>query len=207
MRNGSLKNAEAQRISDDFEASFLAVRLEEQIRHCDHYELAALFRQTIPSHQPMLEAGCGSGRWVAWAVRHGLDAIGADWSEALCEKARQAISGGVFHAADMRDMPLEDGSIALITVPYLRPARKVVRSIKAPLRGLRELLRGNRQAACSRARVRASARTWAIDFLVDGQEWNFFQFLFTPKEITQIILENGFLVQEAYADCMDKGLL
>jgi len=179
---------EAQRISDDFEASFLSVPLAQQIANCDHYELAPLFRRVIPDHQPMLEAGCGSGRWVAWAVQQGWASIGIDWSEALCAQARKTIPGGVFHAADMRAMPVEANSIgcilslgavehasegpaaslreylrvlrpdglALITVPYLSPMRRIVRGLKAPLRRVLEAVKGDGASSASRRAVNAT---------------------------------------------------
>lgn len=231
---------EAKRISDDFEASFLSVPLSQQIANCDHYELAALFRRIIPGHQPMLEAGCGSGRWVAWAVNNGWKSIGIDWSEALCEQARKTIPGGIFYAADMRSMPvdsksigcilslgaiehasegpdaslkeylrvLRSGGVAIITVPYLSPARKIIRAIKSPLRRVLEWKRGDRESAVSRNTVRSSTNPeWAVDYLRDGNQWSFFQYLFTRKQITDIIRQHGFSIEEAYPDFIDEGVL
>ena len=45
-----------------FEASFMSRDLNQQIEQCDHYELADHFKRWLPEHQPILEAGCGSGR-------------------------------------------------------------------------------------------------------------------------------------------------
>lgn len=45
-----------------FETGFMQRSLEQQIAHCDHYELADYFRKWLPDYQPILEAGCGSGR-------------------------------------------------------------------------------------------------------------------------------------------------
>lgn len=101
-------------ISDAFEQGFLQTSLEKQIRNCDHYELAPLFRKLLGSSQPILEAGCGSGRWVAWFMQQGWQASGIDWSEALCARARQAVPGGTFVSGDMRKMPFEDSSFGSI---------------------------------------------------------------------------------------------
>jgi len=240
MKSSDANNREAKRISDDFEASFLSVPLAQQIANCDHYELAELFRLIIPHHQPMLEAGCGSGRWVAWAVNNGWKSIGVDWSEALCEQARKAIPRGIFYAADMRAMPVEDksigcilslgaiehasegpdaslkeylrvlrsGGLAIITVPYLSPARKIIRAIKTPLRRMLEWKRGDRESAASRSKVNATTNPeWAVDYLRDGNQWNFFQYLFTRKQITDIIRQHGFTIEQAYPDFIDEGVL
>ena len=96
------------KISDSFEKGFLNTPLEKQIANCDHYELTPLFQRLLGDHQPILEAGCGSGRWVAWFVGRGWAATGIDWSEALCVRARQAVHGGTFVSGDMRKMPFDD---------------------------------------------------------------------------------------------------
>ncbi len=97
-----------------FEQGFLASDLQQQISHCDHYELAELFRRVLPDHQPILEAGCGSGRWVGWFVKQGWAATGLDWSEACCQRARSAIPAGRFESGDMRHMPFRDGEFGAI---------------------------------------------------------------------------------------------
>jgi SAM-dependent methyltransferase len=101
-------------ISNAFEQSFLRTALEQQIANCDHYELTPLFLRVLGDHQPILEAGSGSGRWVAWFVKQGWSATGIDWSEALCERARHAVPGGVFVAGDMRKMPFGEASFGSI---------------------------------------------------------------------------------------------
>ena len=91
-----------------FEQGFMSHSLEKQVAHCDHYELANYFKKWLPLHQPILEAGCGSGRWVAWFVRNGWISTGLDWSEACCERARQVIPEAKFVAGDMRNMPFDN---------------------------------------------------------------------------------------------------
>jgi SAM-dependent methyltransferase len=126
-------------ISDAFEKSFLNIPLDQQVRNCEHYELASLFRRVLPRHQPVLEAGCGSGRWVAWMLNQGWNAAGIDWSEALCQRAREAIPGGTFVCGDMRAMPFKDGEFGSVLslgavehaeegpLPVLREYRRVLR--------------------------------------------------------------------------------
>lgn len=97
-------------IAASFEKSFLSVPLTKQILDCDNYELAPLFRELFADAQPVLEAGCGSGRWCAWLQSHGVAADGVDWSPTLCERAAQEIPGSHFYARDMSDTGLPDGS-------------------------------------------------------------------------------------------------
>jgi len=54
-----------------FEKNFLNHDMEAQVRTCDDYELAGIIKDVLGSSQPILEAGCGSGRWCVWLDRRG----------------------------------------------------------------------------------------------------------------------------------------
>lgn len=103
-----------EKVSDIFEESFLIRDLKTQIANCDKYELVPLFGRCLPENQPILEAGCGSGRWVAWFNNHGWKAVGLDWSQACCERARNYIPEARFEVGDMRAMPFADGEFGAI---------------------------------------------------------------------------------------------
>jgi SAM-dependent methyltransferase len=126
--------ADSNAVSDYFEAGFLEpTSVREQAATCDDYYLADLFREVIPAHQPVLEAGCGSGKWVAWAAFNGWKAIGLDWSEALVSKATEEVPEATFLQGDMRDMPLERASVGSII-----SLGAVEHSIEGPEASLRE---------------------------------------------------------------------
>jgi len=115
-------------IANAFEESFTAVPLQRQIENCDHYELAPYFKKELAGHQPILEAGCGSGRWVGWFIRQGWQATGVDWSETLCAEARQQIPGGEFVASDIAAMPFDaekfGGIVALGSIEHSPKVRQ-----------------------------------------------------------------------------------
>lgn len=233
-------------ISDTFEQGFLRIPFERQVAHCDHYELAPLFRRRLPGHQPVLEAGCGSGRWVAWMVNQGWQATGIDWSEALCRRARQSVPGGTFVAGDMRAMPFPDesfgsllslgavehdvegpqaalkeyrrvlrpGGIAIITVPFVSPVRRVMRRVKELLRPCAYLVRaglGLRPAVRIMGNLRAARRAarpeWRPEFLREGERWSFFQYNFTTRQMRSLLDAAGFEIVEQFADFKDEGIL
>ncbi|MBF0285941.1 MAG: class I SAM-dependent methyltransferase [Magnetococcales bacterium] len=104
----------ARQIRVSFEQGFLQVPLASQIQACDRYELAPLFESLLAPHQPVLEAGCGSGRWVGWFANKGWRTVGLDWSRTLCQVASQAVPNARFVAGDMREMPFADGSFGAI---------------------------------------------------------------------------------------------
>lgn len=93
-----------------FEQSFLSASLSKQIDDCDSYELGPLFLELFSRSQPVLEAGCGSGRWCGWLLRHGIAADGIDWSSALCERASLEIPASRFYVSDMRNSGLPGGA-------------------------------------------------------------------------------------------------
>lgn len=110
MRHADAENT----ILSSFEDSFLQRSIHELVENCERYSLTPYFRSIIPNHQPMVEAGCGAGQWVAWAVENGWQAIGIDWSAALIERARAEIPRGTFLVGDLRAIPLESDSVGSI---------------------------------------------------------------------------------------------
>lgn len=233
-------NAEAECISNNFETSFMAVSLEQQIKNCNHYELAGLFRRIIPANQPMLEAGCGSGRWVAWATSQGWESIGVDWSEVLMTQARASIPGATFLAGDMRSMPVKSGSIgsilslgavehasegpdkalneyfrvlkhggvAIITVPFFSPLRRVTARFRKIMRLPIEWMKGDTASRRSRRKaLEVTNPAWEVGFLRKGQDWSFFEYHFTPRQICECVDAAGFIIDEAFPDFLDEGIL
>jgi SAM-dependent methyltransferase len=102
-------NVMNQLVSKTFETGFMSASLADQVRVCDRDELASAFLHWFADRQPVLEAGCGSGRWCAWLGAHGISADGIDWSQELCSRASREIPGSAFVAGDMRNMPFPDG--------------------------------------------------------------------------------------------------
>jgi len=126
----------SQYISNSFKKAFLSRELSEQITSCDRNELASLFYDLFKDNQPVLEAGCGSGKWCAWFTKQGIRSDGVDWSQELCERAKKEIPECKFVACDMQSTPFEDntygGVLALGSVEHL---------IQGPQAALKEFYR------------------------------------------------------------------
>src|SRR5665647_1441658 len=99
-------------VAESFTSGFLSQPLAKQIAHCDNYELAPLFLRLFVEQQPVLEAGCGSGRWCGWFHKHSIHCDGLDWSEELCDRASREMPHSKFIACDMNDAPFPDCSYA-----------------------------------------------------------------------------------------------
>lgn len=134
----------ANPVARSFEAGFLSQSLADQIDACDGYELAPLFRRCFAASQPVLEAGCGSGRWCGWLLRQGIACDGVDWSRELCDRAAQAIPQAQFFACDMAAVPMPDSSYGGIVA--LGSIEHTPEGPGAALREFRRLLRPGGQA-------------------------------------------------------------
>jgi 2-polyprenyl-3-methyl-5-hydroxy-6-metoxy-1,4-benzoquinol methylase len=77
-----------QNAATTFTETFFSQSLEKQIKECDSYTLSLLFESTFMVHQPVLEAGCGSGKWCAWFHEKNIKSDGIDWSAALMQRAQ-----------------------------------------------------------------------------------------------------------------------
>ncbi len=220
-----------EHVSEIFEESFLSMSLEQQIRNCDHYELAALFESMLGAHQPILEAGSGSGRWVAWFSEKGWRAVGVDWSQALCEDARLRIPSGEFVQADMDAMPFEDASfgsiVALGSIEHTEVGPRAilhefhrvlsptgVAIVTVPYLGLiRRLRRAIRRCAGKRDERLVKALPpfsghWAGDFRVEEDgSCNFFQYVFSKRDMRAFLRDSGFSIVREFVEFQDEGVL
>ena len=106
-----------------FERSFLSQQLADQVESCDRYELAPLFLKWFSGKRPVLEAGCGSGKWNAWLGNTGIPSGGVDWSEKLCARAQHEIPDSFFMSCDLRQLPFSSkmfgGLLALGSVEHI----------------------------------------------------------------------------------------
>lgn len=101
-------------IQRHFEDLFLAHPLSEQVALVHEFYLYDRIHAMAADHQPLLEAGCGPGQWVAWAADRGWDAIGVDWSEQLMARAQAQVPNARFLVGDIRELPLPDASVGSI---------------------------------------------------------------------------------------------
>lgn len=123
-------------ISTFFKEAFLSEPLAKQIADCDLYELAPLIREIFKDRQPVLEAGCGSGRWCGWLSQNGIRSDGVDWNQNLCDRAKAQIPECQFFTCDMQCLPIPNqhynGLLALGSIEHI---------ITGPLLALQEFYR------------------------------------------------------------------
>lgn len=123
-------------IAHSFERGFLSQTLSRQIANCDHYGLAPLFLDLFRDNQPVLEAGCGSGRWCGWLHQHGIRADGIDWSHELCARAQRELPDCRFIPCNMEQTPFADGAYG-----GLMALGSIEHSVHGPIPALKEFVR------------------------------------------------------------------
>jgi SAM-dependent methyltransferase len=235
---------EENTILHSFEESFLQRSIQEMVEHCERYSLTPRFRAIIPNHQPMLEAGCGAGHWVAWAVANGWDAIGIDWSAALIDRARAEIPGGEFLVGDLRAIPLESGSVgslislgaiehsvegpeaalsefrrvlrsggmAVVTVPYLSPLRRLVRKpsqrlqTSSVVRKIRRKTTGLTKEGLEESLANARPGQ-AVNVMATPTGWEFFEYQFDERTMQTVLTQAGLEIVEEFPFGFEEGLV
>ena len=240
-------------VSRAFEHVFQGMSPAQYLETCDSYELVPAFLKLLPENQPILEAGSGSGRWVAWFRRHGWNAVGVDWSDVLNARARTGYGGDWFLSADMARLPFPDasfgsvvalgsvehdpagplaalrefarilrpGGVALVTVPNgrtikrisgrIREAREMWNPITRPLRespSLRRLMGKPAVSVTGRSEARSSTHgAWAPSFTRESDGWHFFEYQFRPRQIRDMLLQAGFVIDREWTDFQEQGVL
>ena len=123
-------------INAAFTSSFISRSIQMQIEQCENTEFSTLFLKYLPNNQPILEAGCGSGKWVGWFENKGWKATGLDWSEELIKRASEELKGSTFVCGDLREMPFPEHSFKAVV-----SLGSVEHSIEGPQRSISEIER------------------------------------------------------------------
>lgn len=128
--------AETNHVSHEFEEVFKSRPLAKMIEFCEKDELAPKFVELFRRDGPVLEAGCGSGRWLHYLQSRGFQMVGIDWSSTLKSKSDIWGSSVQFDIGDMRQLPYADSTFAGILAHG-----SIEHVIEGPERILRELAR------------------------------------------------------------------
>jgi 2-polyprenyl-3-methyl-5-hydroxy-6-metoxy-1,4-benzoquinol methylase len=140
----------------------------------------------------VLDAGCGFGEWVEFLNRHGYTAEGLDYSEELVARLRRQYPQRAWTNGTTQAMPYTASSFdALISWGV------VEHDPNGPLNQLREFSRvlksGGKAIITVPYDSEAMRRTSALCFPGMGK---FFQFFFTPEELSEMVTQVGFKVLE-----------
>ncbi len=142
----------------------------------------------------IMDGGCGAGQWVEFLHRQGYQAHGVDYSADLIAMDKQRYPQSQWTAADIRNVPLPDGSFGGIVswgVIEHDPA--------GPEAALKEFYRLLAPGACCIVTVPVDTPRQRMVGLMDNEknEGEFFQYYFTPDELAERLKATGFEIMHS----------
>ena len=128
----------------------------------------------------ILDAGCGTGRWMAWASAGGAQVFGVDACyEMTHEATRKPALAGRLACADLRRIPLHDNSanlaICSFAIGYLPEALPVIR----------QLARIARRVIVADLHPEAIRRGWTRSFRAAGELYEVDHYPHTAEELDE----------------------
>jgi ubiquinone/menaquinone biosynthesis C-methylase UbiE len=126
----------------------------------------------------VLDAGCGTGRWMAWAGHRGARVFGIDaCQEMMHEAARKPALAGRLACADAGSIPLCDNSADLAICSF------AIGYLPEALPAIRELARIARRVIVSDLHPEAIRRGWTRSFRAAGELYEVDHYPHTAEEL------------------------
>jgi len=181
-----------------------AETFQESLHLCEHETITPLLLERLPRSGKILEAGCGSGRWVAFLAKHGKDIVGIDYCAEGLQLLKREMPGAHVAAALVESLPFRAGTFHVVfshgvvehfeagPVAALREARRVLvdggllvlvvpynnpwrRLVVNRLHSVRNMLRRRR-----------------------GAQLEFCEYRFSTAEIERFLTDAGFVATEMH---------
>jgi ubiquinone/menaquinone biosynthesis C-methylase UbiE len=163
----------------------VAAEYDRRYRNGGPAGLAAFVRARCPpaDGRPVVDVGCGTGRWMSEAVAVGRHAVGLDPSAAMLAAARQRIPGAPLVRGRAESLPFANGRFGAVLCVYVihhldDPAHFVAEAARVLGRGgtlsvlalaphdgqdswyLYDYFDGMREADCARYPTTSSIQGW-----------------------------------------------
>ncbi len=169
-------------------------------------DYANVFLNHLPKDAPILEAGCGYGRYVLALQSHGYDVVGVEFSDETVQWARQSAPDLNITVGDILNLDYPDGyfgaCISLGVVEHFREGPDCA------LREANRVIRPDGLMICSIPYF-SPFRRWKIRrkrFAERTTEESFYQYAFTQNEFIEILKTHGFRCEKVYHHGLAKGL-
>lgn len=118
MASVALRSVEAEPSDSEWQSFWRGHSVASEIAMADFYGLRHILLKFLPRHGAIVEAGCGLGRYVFYFRGLGTQMFGCERLLPALQSARawalreQPDSASAFSAADVRHLPLRDGSLS-----------------------------------------------------------------------------------------------
>jgi len=141
--------------------------------------------------QTVLDAGCGSGRYLRELGHRGARAIGMDLSPAMLDRARETTTR--IARADIRALPFDAMSIDLVVCGL---ALGDVAELELALIEMARVLRPGGRVVYSVVHPTGEAAGWSRTFESDGRQWAIDGFWHSLDRHRQACAAAGFTIEE-----------
>jgi SAM-dependent methyltransferase len=179
---------------------------DDAVDEAEHKLISPVLRRHLPADGLVIDAGCGTGKWVTHLHRLGYRIVGLDISHEALAAARRQVPGVVLALADTQRAPIRDASVDAVL------SLGVVEHDEAgPVAGLRELHRMLKPGGLLvldvpfnnwfRRLVTNPLSRWVTQRRRRaGWALGFAEYRFDLDELRRYLAETGFEVEAAYPD-------
>jgi len=178
--------------------------VREGVELCKLETITPIVLKWLPRGSKILEAGCGSGRWVAFLGEHGMDVIGIDYCVEGLQLLKRESADAQVAAALVQTMPFRDSTFSAVfshgvvehiedgPLTALREARRVLVSgglllLVVPYNNFFRRLIVNRLHSLRRA-LR----------MLRGAKFAFSEYRFSVREVKRFLNDAGFVPFEIH---------
>jgi SAM-dependent methyltransferase len=189
---------------------------EEHLSLCEHETTRDLLLANLPKDAPILDAGCGAGRWLLYLRGRGFRVIGMDRSQEGLLRARDHDPALPLVAGDVACKPWADARFAAVissgVVEHFEegPARALAEARRVLAPGGTLFVAVPYNNPLRRFLYHPAMRIVRLLASAFGVRWEFAEYRFTAREMRRILERAGFEWEGAHADDYDppkaKGL-
>jgi ubiquinone/menaquinone biosynthesis C-methylase UbiE len=147
----------------------------------------------------ILDAGCGTGRWMNWAQSRGACVFGIDACYEMLLKARQKPGlEGHSALADVQAIPFEDDAVDLAMCSF------TIGYLQSPSRVIQELARVSRRLIVTDLHPDAVRAGWTRSFRDGDRIYQLKQYEHSIAELDACARRTGFVFERRIEACFDE---
>lgn len=190
--------------------------IQDGLRFCTYQLIEPVFRTYLPVKGKILEAGCGTGRWVFYLRKLGYDVIGIDLAVDALRQAKEYDATAPIHADDILHTSYPDETFEAVIslgvcehfedgpLPAFQEAWRVLTKdglffVTVPLQNLNRIVLANPMKELKRWLMKRK-----------GVEYVFEEYRYTQKELEGLLQEANFEIvrkcPDDYRAPMSMGL-
>jgi SAM-dependent methyltransferase len=179
-----------------------------EVALCQSETIGTVLRRLLPFEGKILDAGCGSGRWIYYLRMYGYDVRGLDIRVNGTQRGKLFDPGLMIERGDIFHLPYRDG--AFDAVMALGATEQFQASMSEMLAELHRVLKDKHRLFLTVPSLPA-APIWflpknqsKVKSLSNNENMN--KFPYSIKAFSRLLGKSGFAVESIYRDTFTKGM-